>query len=90
MKDTRWKPSPDISWTVETRGLSLVSRKQGRFVSIPYPHAGLWAMIADGTYSLERARRLMALLLGADERQAEEEIIRTLENWRKTGLVDQG
>jgi len=67
--------------------VSLVSRKQELFVSIPYPHAGLWAIIADGTYSPERARRLVALLMGSDEDEADREVTQALESWREAGLM---
>lgn len=84
------RPSPDLSWFVEARGVTLVSPDLGAFLSIPYPHAGLWAILADGSYSLDRARELMALLMATDEDQAEREIGRTLTAWRDTGLLVAG
>ena len=81
------RPSTDISWVVETRGVTLISRQQGVYVSIPYPHAGLWAILADGTYSPERARELMGILMATGEREAEGEVALTLAAWQKAGLL---
>ena len=88
MKERRWKPSPDIFYVVETRGVSLVNRKKRQTISIPYPYAGLWGMIACGTYGRESTRRLMALLLAVDEMEAEKRIIRTLEGWLNAGFLE--
>jgi hypothetical protein len=85
--DAKLKPAPGISWIVEVRGVTLVSRQRGAFASIPYPYAGLWAMVADGTYTPERARKLMALLMAVDEEESEREIVRTSAAWRGHGLV---
>ena len=87
MKDAVLRPAPDLAWVVETRGLTLVRRRGGAFASIPYPHAGLWAILADGSYTPERARNLLALLLSIDEKAAERELVQTLAAWQEAGLI---
>ena len=39
-----------LLWFVETRGVTLCNRNESVRLSIPYPHAGLWALIANGNY----------------------------------------
>ncbi len=81
------RPAPDISWIVETRGVTLIRGRRGSCLSIPYPHAGLWAMLADGTYSQECARDLMALLMVTDANHADREVLETLAVWQAAGLL---
>jgi len=81
------KPAPDMLWVVELRGTTVVVRSRGVYLSIPYPHAGLWAILADGTYSPERARALMACLMSASEEEAGREVERTLAAWLEAGFL---
>ncbi|MFH0878828.1 MAG: hypothetical protein V2A34_03870, partial [Lentisphaerota bacterium] len=57
------------------------------FLSIPYPPAGLWALIVHGNYSLEYARDMMAILMSIPEQEAEGVVLDTLAFWLKTGLL---
>jgi len=84
------RPSPDVSWVVEARGVTVVHPARGAFLSIPYPYAGLWAILAGGSDDMDRARRLMSLLLAIDEPRAELEIARALAVWREAGLLTEG
>lgn len=81
------KPSPNICWLVLKRGITLVSPETGPLASIPYPYAGLWALIAEGNVSQERARDLMAVLMSIDEQEAQGQVINTLTAWQKAGFV---
>lgn len=67
--------------------MTLVRGPGGAFVSIPYPYAGLWALLAEGACPGARANELMGLLTGADEKSSERNVARTLEDWRRTGLI---
>lgn len=87
MNDARWKPAPDISWTVELRGIRCMSDEKGWHLSIPYPYAALWAHITGGRLSRAEVIAMMALLLKADEQEAESAMARTLEAWREAGLI---
>lgn len=88
MMAERLKPAADIAWAVELRGVTLFSRRRNIYWSIPYPYAGLWAMLADGTYSLERARDLMALLTADGDEAAEHRVVSVVAAWRREGLLD--
>ena len=81
------RPAEHICWVVETRGVTLVSRDGAAPLSIPYPHAALWGVIADGHYTPQSARAMMALLCRTDEAYAEREIARVLAGWQDMGLV---
>lgn len=81
------KPSPDISWVVEKRGVTLMNRRARVSFSIPYPAAGLWALLANGNYSLTGARDLMAILMSVSAPEAEQEVLRILAGWRDAGLL---
>lgn len=87
MNEPALGPAPDIAWVVATRGVTLVSRSRGAFASIPYPHAGLWALLADGACVPERAHALMALLMAVEERVAAREVEQTLAAWRDAGWL---
>jgi hypothetical protein len=85
------RPAREVWWVVETRGVTLVRRDGdmpgAALLSIPYPYAALWALIADGRYTPQRARRMMALVSRADEGQAERGVERALAMWQGMGLV---
>ena len=55
--------------------------------SIPYPHAGLWALIANGSYTKVLATELMSILMTISKEEAEREIEDTLETWIKNELI---
>jgi hypothetical protein len=82
------RPARDISWVVETRGITLLRPKGDPAVSIPYPFAALWALIAEARYTPLRARSMMAVLLRVGEPAAEREIERVLTAWETMGLLD--
>ncbi len=81
------RPAADLSWIVETRGATLIQRRHGAVASIPYPYAGLWALLADGRYTRDRARDMMSVLLQTPPQEAEKEIRRALATWRKAGFL---
>ena len=78
------KPSCYVSWFVEMRGVTLCSRDGSLRQSIPYPHAGLWALIADGNYSPAYATELMGVLMSVGRQEAKREVEDTLAVWRPT------
>lgn len=80
------RPSSGLSWFVETRGVTLWSRS-GTRLSIPYPHAGLWALVANGNYNKVFAAELMSVLMSAGKQEAEREVETTLAAWKEAGLV---
>lgn len=80
-------PVPHLSWFVETRGVTLVHRDRGVELSIPYPYAGLWALIANGNFELTFATEMMGILLSVARREAAREVRETLEVWRKASLI---
>ncbi len=84
------RPASDVSWLVETRGVTVASRRCGVAMSIVYPYAGLWAMVADGSYTPDRARDLMALLMATSPQDAEKEVVRTLAVWLEMGYIAAG
>ena len=88
MKATELETSPGIGWIVERHGVTVVRRNEGAFLSIPYPHAALWAIVADGTYTLERGRELMAAITGKGDRQAEHEVTKTITAWVDAELIE--
>ena len=69
--------NPDLTWTIETRGLALHAPGEGSTRTLPYPAAALWDLITRGGRSawiwesfaaiagveLETARRLAATLI---------------------------
>lgn len=83
-------PADNVSWIVETRGTTLVKRRGGAIASIPYPHAGLWALLAAGRYTPERARDMMSVLLRTTPEEAGKEIVRALAVWREAGFLRNG
>jgi hypothetical protein len=82
------RPAQDIAWVVEQYGVTLCHRDRGAVVSIAYPYASLWGMIADGTYAPIRARDVLVLLTGMDEREAERQATRALSSWQALGLLE--
>jgi hypothetical protein len=81
------KPSSRIVWFIETRGVTLCSHDKRLNLSIPYPYAGLWALIANGNYRKDYAVELMSHLLLADRNRAEREVEETLDDWIRAGLL---
>lgn len=81
------RPSCQVSWFVETRGVTLCNREGSVRHSIPYPHAGLWALIANGNYSETCAAELMSVLMSVGRREAEREIEETLAAWMQAGFL---
>jgi hypothetical protein len=81
------RPSNRILWFVETRGVTIGSRDKSLSFSIPYPYAGLWALIANGNYHKECAVELMSHLMSTDRNKAEREVEETLVDWMQTGLL---
>jgi hypothetical protein len=55
--------------------------------SIPYPHAGLWALIAAGKFNRDSATELMSILMSVDRQEAEHEIEATLSVWSQLGFI---
>jgi hypothetical protein len=84
------KPSDRLSWFVEVGGVTLWDRHGGKHLSIPYPHAGLWALIANGNYSKAYAVELMRLLMPASRKAAQHEVEATLSAWTGLGLISRG
>jgi hypothetical protein len=82
------RPAQGIAWVVEQYGVTIYCRDRGPLVSIAYPYAGLWALIADGTYASTRARDVLALLAGMDEGTAARQAARALSAWRTLGLLE--
>jgi hypothetical protein len=83
------KPSRQVSWFVETRGVTLCSRDGSVCHSIPYPHAGLWALLANGNYSPACATELMSILMSLGKQEARREVEKTLEAWRQLGFLSE-
>lgn len=83
------KPSCQVSWFVETRGVTLCSRDGSVRHSIPYPHAGLWALIANGNYSAAYASELMGVLMSVGRQEAEREVEETLAAWMQAGFLSE-
>jgi hypothetical protein len=81
------RPAHGIGWVVERNGVTVFDRDRGALVSIAYPYAGLWAMIAGGAYTAGRACELMMLLTGMDEGTAERQAAASLFSWRELGLI---
>ena len=61
------KPANDISWFIGYRGVTLSSRGGNIHFSIPYPHAALWAGIANGNYRQDWAIDVLSILLDTDK-----------------------
>ncbi len=83
------KPSEQLTWFVETRGVTLNSRDGQICHSIPYPHAGLWALVANGNYSLSHATELMIILMSVSRQAAMQEVEKTLAAWKQKGLLSE-
>jgi hypothetical protein len=81
------KPSNRIVWHVETRGVTIGSRDRSISISIPYPYAGLWSLIANGNYRKDSAVALMSHLMQAERNRAAIEVEKTLMDWMQTGLL---
>jgi len=80
------RPSPGVSWIVETTGVTLLYR-DGVRLSIPYPSAALWALVANGNYEKGFATELVSILRTTGRREAEEDVEQTLAGWIRAGLV---
>jgi hypothetical protein len=81
------RPSSHVSWFVEKRGVTLNTRDGTVCRSVPYPHAALWALIADGNYSPTYAVELMSVLMSVDREKAKREVDETITAWMGEGLV---
>jgi hypothetical protein len=81
------KPSGQVAWFVETRAVTLCSRDGSVRHSIPYPHAGLWALIANGNYQPGYAAELMSVLMSISREEAAREVERTLAAWTRAGFL---
>ena len=81
------RPSNHVSWFVEKRGVTLSSRDGTIRRSVPYPHAALWALTANGNYSSTYAVELMSVLMSVGCEQARREVNETLTEWIREGLV---
>ena len=58
-------------------------------LSIPYPQAGLWALVANGNYSKARAVELMSVLMSIGRQEAERKVEDTLSAWMQAGLLSE-
>jgi hypothetical protein len=83
------KPSGIVSWFVETRGVTLYGRNGNVRQSIPYPHAGIWALITGGNFSKTFAAELMSVLMSVGKHEAEIEVEETLADWKQAGLISE-
>ena len=83
------KASSQVSWFVETRGVTLCSHDGSVRHSISYPHAGLWALIANGNYSKICAAELMSVLMSVGRQDAECEVEVTLAAWKQAGFLSE-
>jgi hypothetical protein len=83
------RPSCDVSWFVEMRGVTLYSSDGSVRCSIPYPHAGLWALIANGNYSKTCAAEMMSVLMSIGRHEAEREVEEALAAWMQAGLLSE-
>lgn len=81
------KIAPGIQWVVERQGITLFSADAARCVSLPYPGAGLWALLANGNYTPAAARELFEVLLDADAAQASAAVAGLLAAWTSMGLL---
>ena len=81
------RPATGVSWVVENYGVTVTRPAGALFLSIPYPYAALWALIADGNYRAEFASRLLATLVPTDEQEAGHVAQRTLQQWIEEELV---
>lgn len=81
------KPACQVVWFVETQGVTLYSRDGTVRCSIPYPHAGLWSLIANGDYSEESAAELISVLMSVGRHEAEREVRETLAAWMQARLL---
>ena len=80
-------PAQGISWFIEIRGATLGSQDGGIRLSIPYPHAALWAIIANGNYGQRLAVELMQALLCTDKDTARREVEKSLDAWLQMGII---
>jgi hypothetical protein len=81
------RPAPDIVWFVESRGVTLAGPGGILRLSIPYPFAALWALIANGNYSPAFAVELMMALAPLSREQAHALVADTIHHWRETGIL---
>ncbi len=81
------RPAQGISWFIEMRGATLGSQGGGIRLSIPYPQAALWAIIANGNYRQDLAVELMMALLCTDKAAAQREVEKSLDVWLQLGIV---
>jgi hypothetical protein len=81
------KPAPCISWFVERQGVTVYGRNGEISLSIPYPYAGLWALVANGNYTPSAAANLMSVLLDASPDEARRSVAETLASWTELGLI---
>jgi hypothetical protein len=78
--------NPDVVWSVDTYGLSLIHQKTGAKLSLGYPEAALWDLLSrevDLTWMI----RIMAAIAGIAEPAALSLIFATIEGWVAAGWL---
>lgn len=81
------RPATGVSWVVENYGVTVTRRGGTLFMSIPYPDAALWALVAHGNYTPGRASRLLATIIRTDEETAHCTVEQALRHWLDEGLI---
>ena len=81
------RPSPGIRWVVETRGVTIAGADGLLRLSIPYPFAAVWALLAHGNYSPELAADLLASLAPMSPGEARRAVGDALRDGQEAGLL---
>lgn len=81
----RYRCAPQLKWSVERRGLTLVDSQRGAFFCLSYPCAALWDLLARG-YRIDEAVRLTAFVAGTSVDLAQSRVTRAFEDWIALGL----
>jgi hypothetical protein len=77
---------PDVAWTVERRGLSLVHRITGARLNLDYPEAALWDLLHRNAEP-GKIVRVMAAITGRGPSSARTWIVTTVEGWITGGWL---
>ena len=77
---------PDVAWSVDCRGLSLVHLKTGDRVCLVYPEAALWDLLSREV-EMTRIIRIMTALTSLEDPAVRLWCRRTVQGWIDAGWM---
>jgi hypothetical protein len=80
-----YRVAEGVQWSVETRGL-LLTDGGGLTYALDYPEAAVWDLVSRGCHP-RKAASMLQYIASVPPGDAEELVVRILEQWVRLGLM---